>query len=225
MARHDRAAHGRQLLPLILVSAAICTVAMLTAAPALASSPAETFVQQNVDKGIAILKDKSMDDSDRRAAIRKLLANLLDTKKIGLFALGAARDTAPQGVLDAYVSAFNDFMIASYVSRLDGYGGQSLNVTSSVERAPGDFIVTAVLVDPSAPADPDPVKIVFRVLDENGALALVDASIAGVWLGLAQRDDFGGYLSQHQGSIPALTAHLQAMTANFNAQAGSTRAP
>lgn len=225
MARHDRAALGWQLLPLVLVFVVVCTVAKLTTVPALAGSSAEAFVQQNVDKGITILKDKGIGGGDRREAVRKLLTGLLDTKKIGLFALGAARDKAPQPVLDAYVSAFNDFMIASYVSRLDGYGGQSLNVTGSVERAPGDFIVTAVLVDPSAPTDPDPVKIMFRVLDENGTLALVDASIAGVWLGLAQRDDFGGYLSQHQESIPALTAHLQAMTASFNAQTGSTRAP
>ena len=76
---------------------------------------------------------------------------------------------------------------------------------------------SAVLVDPSSPADPDPIKVMFRVLEEGDHYAVVDASIAGVWLGLAQRDDFVGFLGQHNNSIPELTAHLKEMTAKFDA--------
>lgn len=204
-------------LPVML--AAVCA-ALVLAAPARAAADdaaAKAFIQTNIDKGIAVLKDKSLSPADQRGQVRTLLSRLLDTRKIGLFALGAARTAAAPADLDNYVAAFNDFMIGSYVTRLDGYGGQSLKVTGVIDHAPGDFVVTSVLVDPANPGDPDPVRVDFRVLDEGARLAIVDASIAGVWLGLAQRDDFAGFLGRHGGSVPNLTAHLEEMTAKFTA--------
>ncbi len=209
---------------LILGIFGLCAIFAL-AVPARAVSKddaVQAFIQTSIDHGIAVLNDKSLGAQAKRDQVREILSNLLDTRKIGLFALGKDRATASQADLDAYVAAFKRFMIESYVSRLDGYGGQSLKVTGVIDHAPGDYVVTAVLVDPAAPNDPDPLRVAFRVLDEDGKFAVVDASIAGVWLGLAQRDDFVGYLSQHGDSVPKLTAHLKEMTASFNAQPAST---
>jgi phospholipid transport system substrate-binding protein len=111
---------------------------------------------------------------------------------------------------------YKAFTIASYESQLNGYGGQILKVTGSTERAPGDYIVNAVVADPSAPNDPMSLPIAFRVAqEEGGKFAVVDASVAGIWLGLAQRADFGGYLGQHSNSVPQLTEHLKEVTANL----------
>ncbi len=194
--------------------------AVIAFAPPVAAAGAEdaaarAFIEQNIDHGISILKDKSLNDSTRRQQIHDVLAALLDTKKIGLFALGSARTTASQADLDDYVAAFKEFMITSYETRLGSYGGQSLKVTGVIDHASGDYIVTAVLVDPSAPNDPNPPEVDFRVFGENNGFAVVDASIEGIWLGLAQRDDFVGFLGQHNGSVSALTAHLKEMTAQF----------
>lgn len=208
---------------LILGLFGLCAIVM-AGVPARAGArdaAVQAFIQTNVDHGIAVLKDKSLSPAAQREQVREILSNLLDTKKIGLFALGKDRAEASQADLDAYVAAFNRFMIESYVTRLDGYGGQSLKVTGVIDHAPGDYVVTAVLVDPAAPTDPDPLQVAFRVLDEGGKFAVVDASIAGVWLGLAQRDDFVGYLGQHGDSVPQLTAHLKQMTASFTAPPAS----
>lgn len=225
MARYGWAARIRPQLATVGLSLGFFATMALVVLPARAGAPVETFVQQNVDRGVQILKDKTLSDEERRKEIRDLLTTVVDARKIGLFALGAARDTASQADLDAYSEAFKAFITASYESQLDGYGGQSLKVTGSVERAPGDEVVTAVLVDPANPADNNPVRIMFRVLDENGKLSIVDASIAGVWLGLAQRDDFGGFLGQHGGSVPALTDHLKEMTAKLTAPKAAATAP
>lgn len=182
--------------------------------PAYAAAPVETFVQQSIDRGVAVLKDTTLTDEDRRAKLTALLTEILDTKKMALFMLGGARQSAAAGDLDAYATAYRAFMMASYESQLSGYGGQALKVTGSTERAPGDWIVDAVATDPNAPNDPSPLPIAFRVEDEGGGkFAVVDASVAGIWLGLAQRAEFGSYLSQHGDSVPALTAHLQDVTA------------
>jgi len=191
---------------------ALCLL-MFSLSPALAAVPVEIFVQQNIDRGIALLTDKSFSDADRRAKLTGLLTEILDTKAMALFMLGAAREQAVASDLDTYAEAYRAFMIAGYESQLGGYGGQSIKVTGSTERAPGDWIVTAVVVDPASPNDPNPLAVGFRVKDEGGGkFAVVDASIEGIWLGLAQRAEFGAYLSQHANSVATLAAHLQDVT-------------
>ncbi len=53
---------------------------------------------------------------------------------------------------------------------------------------------------------------------DKGRLAVVDVSIAGVWLSLEERDQFSAFLSQHSGSIPALVQHLNQLTAQLKAK-------
>ena len=50
----------------------------------------------------------------------------------------------------------------------------------------------------------------FRVRTDGAKPVLVDLGVAGVWLALAQRDEFLSVLAQNNGDIKALTAHLQA---------------
>jgi phospholipid transport system substrate-binding protein len=191
--------------------------------PAGAQAPVEAFLQQNIDRGIAVLKDKSLDNVGRREKLSDMLAELLDTRKMALFMLGNLRETAAASDLDVYADAYKAYTIAIYESQLGSYGGQSLKVTGSVERAPGDYIVDAVVVDPALSDDPTPLPIAFRVVDErDGKFAVVDASIAGIWLGLAQRAEFGAYLNQHGRSVTALTAHLQEVTAGLSASSGAS---
>ncbi|MFL5239052.1 MAG: phospholipid-binding protein MlaC [Rhizomicrobium sp.] len=184
--------------------------------PAGAQAPVEAFLQQSIDRGIAVLKDKSLDNVGRREKISDMLVELLDTRKMALFMLGNLRETAAASDLDVYAEAYKAYTIASYESQLGSYGGQSLKVTGSVERAPGDYIVDAVVVDPALSDDPTLLPVAFRVVDErDGKFAVVDASIAGIWLGLAQRAEFGAYLNQHGRSVAALTAHLQETAARL----------
>jgi phospholipid transport system substrate-binding protein len=188
------------------------------ASSARALTPAETFVQQSIDRGIAVMKDKSLDDTARRQQIGALLAEVLDTRKMALFMLGDVRENVPATDLDMYAEAYKAFTVAHYESQLNGYGGQTLKVTGSVERAPGDYIVNAIVVDPAMPNDPNPLPVAFRVADEaSGKFAVVDASIMGIWLGLAQRAEFGAYLGLHGGDVAALSAHLQETAAKFSA--------
>jgi len=146
--------------------------------PARAQAPVEAFVQQSIDRGVAVLKDKSLDDAERRAKIGEMLAEVLDTRKMALFMLGNVRETAAASELDVYAEAYRAFSIASYESQLGSYGGQSLKVTGSVERAPGDYIVEAVVMDPALPNNPTPLPVAFRVVAErDGKFAVVAASL------------------------------------------------
>jgi phospholipid transport system substrate-binding protein len=189
-------------------------LAVLAPGSACAQDAAQVFIQQDADKTLAILKNSSAGDEDRAAKIRDLMSSLLDLKRMAMFTLGPAARTASPADIEAFVAAYKEFALANYSSELSGYMGQSLRITGSTQRAPGDYVVNAVVTDPAHRGDP-PVSVSFRVLDEGGGkLALVDASVEGVWFTLAQRDDFTGFLGQNNGDVTKLIAHLKDLAAH-----------
>ncbi|HWU27417.1 MAG TPA: ABC transporter substrate-binding protein [Rhizomicrobium sp.] len=182
----------------------------LSAVSAAAATPAETFVQQNVQRGLTILNNHGIPDAQRRSEFRDFLTSLTDIRRIAEFTLGAARRTATTDQVEAFVDAFRDYAVSVYEARLIQYSGQSLKVTGSTERAPGDYVVDTVLVDPNGKTSgQEPIRVDFRVVTSGGKFVVIDASIAGVWLAIEERDQFTAFLQQNNGNVPALTTHLE----------------
>lgn len=181
-----------------------------------ATTPAEAYVQENVQRGLTILNNHGISDAQRRAQFREFLTSLTDIRRIALFTLGAARRTASPGDVDAFVNSFREYAVAVYEARLNQYAGQYLRVTGSTERNEGDYIVTTVLVDPNGKSNgQDPIEVDFRVLNDQGRFVVIDVSIVGVWLALEERDQFTGFLQQNNNNLHALIQHLQALTAQL----------
>jgi len=199
--------------PLAALVAFMLALALLGAPAARAQTGAENYVRENVQRGLTILNNHSIPDAERRAEFRDFLTGLTDIRRIALFTLGAARRTATPQQTEQFVDAFRDYAVAVYESRLSAYSGQTLKVTGATERAPNDDVVTTVLVDPAGHASQgDPIEVDFRVLSDNGKPVVIDASIAGVWLALEERDQFTAFLQENRDSLPALISHLQALT-------------
>ena len=165
---------------------------------------AEAFAQRLADEGVAILKDTA--DPNRRAKFRDFVTQYADARRTAQFTLGAYWRTTSEPEREAFIQAFKDFATAVYESRLDQYRGQTLKVTGSLENKPGDITVNTIIVDPNAR---QPIRVAFRLLGGGGAYRFVDIQVEGIWLSIDQRDQFAAFLSQHGGSVPALTAHLQ----------------
>ena len=197
-----------------LVAACILTAATLMASvPAGAATPAESYVQENVQRGLQILNNHGLSDADRKSQFRDFLTGLTDIRRIALFTLGAARRTASPADVDAFVNAFRDYAIAVYESRLTQYSGQTLKVIGSTQIPSGDSIVSTVLVDPSARSQgQQPIQVDFRVTQDSGKLVVIDVSIAGVWLAIEERDQFSAFLEQNNNNVAALAAHLNELT-------------
>jgi phospholipid transport system substrate-binding protein len=172
---------------------------------ALAANAAEDFISGNIQAGFDILNDRNATPAQRRERFASFVLGLTDVKRVALFLLGRYAANASQADLDAYVSAYQDYVLSLYQSYFALYAGQSLRVISSRERAPNDFVVTTNMVGTSS----SPMEIDFRVRTDGPAPVLVDLGVAGVWLALAQRDQFLSVLAQNNGDIKALTAHLR----------------
>jgi phospholipid transport system substrate-binding protein len=176
-----------------------------------AANPAETFIADNITRGFAILNDPAVDAAQRRARFADFLLGLTDVRRVALFMLGRYAATMPAADQDAFVEAFRDFTLSVYQSYFMRYAGQTLRVLDSRERAPQDFVVRTTLVDPKS----GPLEVDFRVRTDTGKPVLVDFGIGGIWLALAQRDQFTAVLGQSNGDVKPLIAHLREVEKSY----------
>jgi len=197
----------------MLVSATLAAP-LLAAGPAgAAANVAESFVDDNIHKGLDILRDKKLNVTQRRDQFETLLLGLVDVRRIALFTLGQYRRTAPPEDIEAFVNAFKNYATAAYQSYFSKYTNQTLKVTGSTERTPTDYIVQTLLVDPST--SQPPAEVDFRVRTDSGKPVLVDVAYQGIWLSLEQRDQFVAFLGQNNGNVRTLIAHLSELAVNL----------
>ena len=179
--------------------------------PRVASQPAnaaESFAQQQIDRGYQILNAK-VSESQRRAQFHDFMIAILDARRIGLFTLGQYANSASKADVDAFVNTFADYTVAVYETRLAKYKDQILRVTGSTPRAADDIVVNCEATDPAHPNEP-PFKVSFRIRKAaDGKFIVTDLNIEGIWQTLSQRADFTGFLQQHGGRVPDLIADLK----------------
>ena len=192
------------------------------APPANAAQTPEDFVSSGVEKGTAILNDRTLSAAERQQRFRDFLLSIADAKRIAMFTLGSYGRDASEKQLEAYVASFTDFITAVYQKGLDTYRGQTIQVTGSIARSDSDSVVNAEIIG-AQPTSP-PLRIAFRVRkNEAGAFVVTDLQFAGVWLALSQRADFTAYLQQHRGDIGVLSNELKMRAAQI--RTGDKTAP
>ncbi|HEX5282132.1 MAG TPA: ABC transporter substrate-binding protein [Micropepsaceae bacterium] len=201
---------ARKLVPFILAGAAALMLRIPLAHAD--TAPAETWVQQSVNKGFAILKDHSLPQQERQAQFRTWIRSVIDFKRVAVFALGSYAKNASDKQVDEFVNAFSDYLMSMF--HLDGdenAGSIPLAVTGSQVRAADDVIVNAKIGGADAAAQgATPMTISFRVRkDAAGKDVIVDILVGGVSVAVTQRDEFATFLQQHDGNVAALSAELQ----------------
>jgi len=182
------------------------------------ANTAETFVQQNIDKGYVILNGPSLPADQRHAQFRNFIVSVIDVKRIGMFTLGQYANGASKADIDTFTNVFTDYAVAIYEFRLSKYKGQTLKVTGSTQREADDVVVKADVVNPNAAANAAPIRAALRVRKtSDGKPIITDMQVEGIWLALSQRSDFNGFLQQHGGRLSVLTDNLRMQTEQVRA--------
>ena len=209
-------AYANRMVPLARRTflAAMFALTGLAATPAAeaAASPSEQYISETVEKGLAILNDKTLNREQRRDKFQAFLMSLADTSAISQYTLGQYRRGAAPADIAAFDAAYKDYALAVYQTYFDKFSGQSLKVTGSYAPNPGESVVKTVMIDPHPKAGAKPMRVNFRVTQSGGKFSVIDISVEGVWLRQTQRDDFTGYLGQHGGDIKALIGVLKNKT-------------
>ena len=202
----------------ILKAAAAAALAFGVAAPltvvapaaALAQAPrdagAEQFVQVQAQRVITVLNDKSQSNADKIRTFRGIVDEAADVPKITTFVLGKYARTITPAQRAKFGPLFREFAQNVYETRLGDYHGETVKVTGSVVRKPGDVVVATTI---SGGKLSQPVQASWRVLGSGNSWKIVDVQVSGIWLAITQQQDFVSTIDNAGGNVDALIAQLE----------------
>ncbi len=167
---------------------------------------AEQFVQAGAQRVISVLADRSQTDAQKNATFHHAIDDLADVPKITNFVLGKYARTITPAQRAQFTPVFRAYAERVYQNRLDDYHGETLKVTGSVARKPGDVIVNSLIAGGGLR---QPVAVSWRVLGGGAQWKVVDVQFKGVWLAITQQQDFVSTIDNAGGDLGVLIAQLQ----------------
>ena len=177
---------------------------------ALAQAPrdagAEQFVQGGAQRIISVLNDKGESNTDKIRVFRGVVDELADVPKITNFVLGKYARTITPAQRQRFATVFREYAQNVYETRLGDYHGETVTVTGSVVRNPGDVVVNTTI---SGGKLTQPVAASWRVLRSGAGWKVVDVQVAGIWLAITQQQDFVSTIDNAGGNVDVLIAQLE----------------
>jgi phospholipid transport system substrate-binding protein len=187
--------------------------ALTTAAPAAAQTraerdaSAEAYVLTEANRALHILGDKSLSIEGKKTAFRAFVDEVADVPTITGYVLGKYRRQLSDAQYKDFAVTFREYANTVYETRLNTYKGETLRVTGSTVRRPGDVIVTSEVVGGQTR---QPIKVLWRILrNGTGQWHVVDVQVEGIWLAVTQQQDFVSTLDNNRGDISVLIGQLK----------------
>ena len=176
---------------------------------ALASFEAEEkFVSNFADNAISILSNESLNASQKNIQFTELVMSSIDMNLISKFVLSKYWKLATDDQKKAYLAAFKQYFISSYANKLDQYSGEKVVIVSS-NAAKKFVIVKSNIVRDGT--DTLKIELDWRLLTRDGQTKIIDLSIEGISLIIAQREEFQSFLANNDNSLDALINKLNSI--------------
>ena len=170
----------------------------------------EKFVSDLAASEINILGDESLNNNDKNIQFTDLVMSSIDMNLISKFVLSRYWKTASDQQKISYLNAFEEYFISSYAHKLDQYSGEKIAIISS-EAAKKFVIVKSNIVRDGA--DTLKIELNWRLLTRDGQTKIIDLSIEGISLIVAQREEFQSFLNNNNKDLDALINKLKTINA------------
>jgi phospholipid transport system substrate-binding protein len=194
----------RKATPVLLA----LTLALLLAAPVIASAQASDPAAQQADKfDTALLSTmkagKSLGPQGRYKKLEPAVTSNFDLSAMVRVAVGpAAWGKMSSSDQAALKTAFTRFTVANYAHNFSDYSGQKF-VTGAVTTRLPDKLVSTQIVNPTG----SPISLAYRMRNSGGGWKIIDVFYNGSISSLAQQSsDFSGSVAK--GGAPALIKKL-----------------
>ena len=168
----------------------------------------EKFVSNFADNAISILSNESLDASQKNIQFTELVMSSIDMNLISKFVLSKYWKLATDDQKKAYLAAFKQYFISSYANKLDQYSGEKVIIVSS-NAAKKFVIVKSNIVRDGT--DTLKIELDWRLLTRDGQTKIIDLSIEGISLIIAQREEFQSFLANNDNSLDALINKLKSI--------------
>jgi phospholipid transport system substrate-binding protein len=194
----------RQIFFLLLAIA----LAPAVSVPAGAAADPAQFIKSLGEKAINELTGPNVTEAERQERFRQLFTESFDVPSIGKFVLGRYWRTATDAERAEFLKLFEDFIVKSYAVRFADYAGESFNVQNTSGGADGAAVVHSRINRKSA----EPIRVDWRVQQNQDRLAITDVVVEGVSMAVTQRSEFASVIQSKGGKIAGLIEALRAKT-------------
>ncbi|MEM6745783.1 MAG: ABC transporter substrate-binding protein [Pseudomonadota bacterium] len=175
---------------------------LLAGAQAERMPESEAFIVGVVDE----LKSAADTHGDASPEVRQVLEDNLATEAIGRFLLaGDAAESATDDQRTRYDTLFPRFIAAAFAEEIGQLTSRRIDVTSSLERRPGDIIVQSALFDDK---DVKRANIDWRVrILETGENKLIDVLVERISQLTIRRQTFSSIVDEE--GVEGLLAYME----------------
>jgi phospholipid transport system substrate-binding protein len=178
-----------------------------------AADVANEFMTKLATQAIGTLRNASVTPEQRETAFNKLLADAFDLDAIGRFVIGRHYQQMTAEQRDEYHRLFASFLIKTYARRLSGYSGEAFTVVSARAVDEQHVVVRSRIQR----AGGQPLDCDWRLRAGENGFRIIDLTVEGVSMAVAQRQDFAAVLSGN--GVDGLLAALRARTDHLPATA------
>ena len=168
----------------------------------------EKFVSVFADNAISILSNENLNASQKNIQFTELVMSSIDMNLISKFVLSKYWKLATDDQKKAYLAAFKQYFISSYANKLDQYSGEKVVIVGS-NAAKKFVIVKSNIVRDGT--DTLKIELDWRLLSRDGQTKIIDLSIEGISLIIAQREEFQSFLANNDNDLDALINKLNSI--------------
>lgn len=182
---------------------------LASAAAATPSQPPDEFIRTLSKEAISSLTGSGLDEGDREARFRALFTENFDVQSIAQFVLGLYWPRATQEQRAEYVKLFEDFVVKSYAKKFADYSGDGFKTVAIIKMSGSDSMVSSQI---RAREDKPPVRVDWRVRDNDTRYRIVDVTVEGISMSVTHRDEFAAVIRSSGGTVAGLIDALKKKT-------------
>lgn len=198
-----------------IISASMLAFAAM---PAFADDATEEYVRVNANEVLASLNRPGLTADERREQFQTFMDEFTNLDAVAKFVIGRYSKRFTPEEMELYLTTFRNYALVVYEFYFNEYRGQDVKVMGSTDRNPRDSIVDTEIIR----ADGQELEVRWRVLNRGGQYQVVDVALNAegnlIWLAIEQQAQFLSILDQNNGSVDALIAKINAMTAELEAE-------
>ncbi|HXK21483.1 MAG TPA: ABC transporter substrate-binding protein [Myxococcota bacterium] len=173
----------------VLLGAVAALVAVVSiAALASAAEPPRTVIQRTIDEVLAVLRDKSRNQDQRRKDLEVIARDRFDFVTMSKLVMATNWKKLSPEQQTEFVEQFTRFLANDYGARIDRYHQEEVQITGEQPEARGDQTIKTKIVG----GDNDGALVDYRLRqkDGNGNWLIIDVVVEGISLVANYRDQF-----------------------------------
>lgn len=192
---------------LLALAASVALTPGLLKAQGAGDAPRQ-FIDRLAEEALAIIRSSGTGTEDRRKQFNTLFLRAFDVPAIGRFVLGRHWARLKQEEQQQFLEVMGEYVAGIYASQFADYKGYNFRTTGVRMTGEGEAQVPAQIDREGQ----QPIRMEFRVKQEQGNYRILDVAVENVSLILTKRDEFSPTLNSE--GVQGVIKRMQAVIAN-----------